>query len=98
CAQASLISQPDFKTQKKEIEEVIEAAGYLLLFYPPFHCEINFIEYFWGVAKQYTCVNCDYDVPSLQRLVPEALVWIPNSLIWKYYSCTQHIIDAYKSG
>ncbi|KAG0633878.1 hypothetical protein HOY80DRAFT_1062201 [Tuber brumale] len=73
CARALLALQPDFKAQKGEIEEAIERAGHLVLFYPAFHCEINFIEYFWEAAKQYTRQNCGYDFPSLQRLVPEAL-------------------------
>ncbi|RPB03246.1 hypothetical protein L873DRAFT_1787065 [Choiromyces venosus 120613-1] len=98
CAPVLHALQPDFKAPKGEIKEVIEVAGYLVLFYLPFHCEINFIEYFWGAAKQYTCANYGYDFPLLQRLVPEALAQIPNTLIWKYYSHTQRIIDAYMSG
>ncbi|RPA95110.1 hypothetical protein L873DRAFT_1698966 [Choiromyces venosus 120613-1] len=51
CACIPLASQPDFKAQKGEIEEAIEAATHLVLFYPPFYCKINFIEYFWGAAS-----------------------------------------------
>ena len=84
CASGLLALQPDFKAQKGELQEAIEKVGHLVLFYPPFHCELNFIEYFWGAAKRYTRENCEYDFPSLKRLVPEAMNQIPNQLIWKY--------------
>ena len=46
--------QPDFVNQKSLIEETIESHGHKVIFYPKFHCELNFIELFWGAAKQYT--------------------------------------------
>ena len=46
CARALLASQPDFQEQKGELQETIEAAGHLVIFYPVYHCELNFIEYF----------------------------------------------------
>ena len=55
---------------------------HMILFYPAFHCELNFSEYFWGAAQRYTRLNCGYDFPSLPRLVPEALAQVPNTLIW----------------
>jgi len=82
CARALLVSQPDFKAQRGELEEAIGAAGHVILFYPAFHCELNFIEYFRGTAKWYTRLNCGYDFPSLLRSVPEALAQVPNTLIW----------------
>ena len=98
CARALLASQPDFKAQKGELQEAIEAAGHLVLFYPPFHCELNFIEYFWGAAKRYTRANCEYSFPSLKRLVPEAMAQIPNELIWKYSNRVKRIMEAHETG
>jgi len=98
CARALLASQPDFKALRGELEKAIEAAGHMILFYPAFHCELNFIEYFWGAAKRYTRLNCGYDFPSLQHLVSEALAQVPNTLIWKYHTKTQRIIAAYECG
>ena len=58
---AALMSlQPDFHAQKSLIAETIEAEGHKRIFYPKFHCELNYIEYFWGAAKHYCRVNCDY--------------------------------------
>ena len=83
-----------FSVQKPQLQEAIEQAGHWVLFYPAFHCEINFIEYYWGVAKQYTRRNCEYDFESLQRLVPEALASVLAQLIWKYHAGTLQIMEA----
>lgn len=83
---AVLACQPDFDGQRSQIEQAILNAGHWhrVIFYPAFHCEINFIEYYWGVAKYYTRENCEYDFESLKRLVPQALTGMPKQLIWKY--------------
>ena len=83
-AHTGLASQRDFRAQRSKIEEAILNAGHEIIFYPAFHCEINFIEYYWGAAKHYTHENCKYDFKSLKRLVPEALVGVTKHLIWKY--------------
>jgi len=87
-AQALLSSQPDFQSQKCQLQETIEAAGHRIIFYPLYHCELNFIEYFWGRAKVYTRAHCGYTFPSLVRTVPLALAQIPDVLVWKYYQST----------
>ena len=53
CAKQILQQQPDFKAQKSLVQEVIEAAGHICVILPKFHCELNFIEYFWGVVKRW---------------------------------------------
>ena len=68
--------QPDFFAQKSELETVIEKAEHKCIFYPKFHCELNFIEMYWGAAKRYTCEHCNYTWNGLQKTVPEALNFI----------------------
>ena len=46
CARAVIASQPDFHAKKSQLQEVITEAGHLILFYPKFHCELNWIEYY----------------------------------------------------
>jgi hypothetical protein len=36
---------------KSQGEEVITACGHLYDFYPKFHCELNYIEQYWGAVK-----------------------------------------------
>ena len=43
--------QPDFLDQKPLLQEFIERCGHLCNFYPKYHCELNFIEQYWGAAK-----------------------------------------------
>lgn len=69
-----------------------------MIFYPVLHCELNFIEYFWGRAKLYTRWHCQYTCPSLVRTVPVALAQISDQLIWKYYQRTLRMMDAYRNN
>ncbi|RPA93141.1 hypothetical protein L873DRAFT_1847383 [Choiromyces venosus 120613-1] len=98
CARALLSSQPDFQAQKCQLQETLEAAGHMVIFYPVYHCELNFIEYFWGRAKVYTRAHCEYSFPALVRIVPIALAQISDVLIWKYYQRTLRMMDAYRNN
>jgi len=63
-----------FLAQKPLVKEVIESRGHKVIFYPKFHCELNFIEIFWDAAKRYAQNNCDYsfNIKALEKIVPEA--------------------------
>ena len=43
------------------------------LFLPKFHCELNWIERYWGATKEYLRKHCTYSVPGLRALLPIAL-------------------------
>jgi hypothetical protein len=51
CCCSILFNQPDFVSQKSQLEEFIERRGHICDFYPKYHCELNFIEQYWGAAK-----------------------------------------------
>lgn len=51
CCQHILYNQLDFVSQKPLLQEHIKSHGHLCNFYPRYHCELNFIEQYWGVAK-----------------------------------------------
>src|SRR6266542_6726992 len=54
CYARQIISlESDFLAQKETIEELITKAGHKCIFYPKFHCKLNFIERYWGVSKKY---------------------------------------------
>ena len=36
--------QPDFREKRGRLQEEVEATGNLVIFYPKFHYELNFIE------------------------------------------------------
>ena len=73
CARSLLRNQPDFKKQKGLLEETIVAAGHKIIFYPKFHCELNFIENFWGEAKRHAHNNWDLSWKGLVETVPKSL-------------------------
>ena len=73
CGRRILESQPDFREQKGMVEEEITQRGHLVMFYPKFHCELNWIEYFWGDGKRRTRQLCDYTFNRLRKTVPEVL-------------------------
>ena len=51
CCRRLLFTQPDFENQKSHLEEYITSRGHICDFYPKYHCELNFIEQYWGAAK-----------------------------------------------
>ena len=48
--------------------------------YPKFHCELDFVEWFWCAAKWYARENCEYSFDGLRQLVPAALVSVTASI------------------
>jgi hypothetical protein len=51
CCRRLLFNQPDFINQKSQLEELITLRGHICDFYPKYHCELNFIEQYWGAVK-----------------------------------------------
>ena len=69
--------EEDFKAQKSQLQEKIEKRGHICIFYPKYHCELNFIEMYWGAVKKYTRDNCDYTWSGLQKIILKALDLVP---------------------
>jgi len=43
------------------------------MFLPKFHCELNWIERYWGATKDYLRKHCTYSLPGLRSALPIAL-------------------------
>jgi len=98
CAKRLLEVEPDFREQCSLVQEVIEAAGHLCIFLPKFHCELNFIEYFWGAIKKYLRDHCDYTFTTLQENLPKALGSVVVETIRKWEHRTWRWLEAYGDG
>jgi hypothetical protein len=98
CNKRILELQPDFQQQKSLVQEVIEAAGHLCIFLPKFHCELNFIEFFWGQVKKYLRDNCDYTFDTLKENMPKALASVRLSTIRRWEHRMHRWMEAYRSG
>ena len=98
CVQKLLSQQPDFLEQKSSVQEVIEAAGHLCIFLPKFHCELNFIEFFWGAVKKYLREHCDYTFDTLKDNIPKALESVQLSTIRKWEHQMIRWMEAYRDG
>jgi hypothetical protein len=98
CARKLLSEQPDFKEQKGWIQETVEKMGHKVLFYPRFHCELNYIEYFWAAVKEYAREHCDYSFKGLKEVVPRALESVEVLTIRKFARRAQRYMDAYRKG
>ena len=98
CARRVLSQQQDFREQKGQLQEEVEAANHLIIFYPKFHCELNFIERFWCAAKWYARENCAYSFEGLRQTVPAALESVTTASINRYYGHCARVIDAYSEG
>ena len=98
CACHILAVQEDFCNQKPLLQEIIEGLGHKVIFYPKFHCELNYIEMYWGAAKRYARQHCNYTWKGLQETVPHALDSVSLSQIRKYANKSAKFMKCYQKG
>ncbi|KZV67560.1 hypothetical protein PENSPDRAFT_611238 [Peniophora sp. CONT] len=99
CCRRLLFNQPDFVAQKPALQEFIEARGHLCDFYPKYHCELNFIEQYWGAAKlRYRALPRSANLEEMQKKVVECLADVPLISIQRYSNRSARFIDAYAKG
>jgi hypothetical protein len=98
CNKRILELQADCVEQKSLVQETIKGAGHLCLFFPKFHCELNFIEYFWAQVKKFLRDNCDYTFNTLKENMPKALESVPLTSICRWEHQMYHWMEAYRSG
>jgi hypothetical protein len=79
CCRRLLFTQPDFVNQKSYLEEYITSRGHICDFYPKYHCELNFIEQYWGAAKLiYRSTSKTTEMKEMERNVRECLDDVPH--------------------
>jgi hypothetical protein len=79
CCRRLLFSQPDFVNQKSHLEELITSRGHICDFYPKYHCELNFIEQYWGAAKlRYRSSPKTNDIDAMEGNIKACLDDVPD--------------------
>jgi hypothetical protein len=62
-----------------DLEELMTLRGHICDFYPKYHCELNFIEQYWGTAKfRYRSTPKTSDINEMERNVIACLEEIPQ--------------------
>jgi transposase len=80
------------------LETVISQAGHEVIFYPKFHCELNYIEYYWAGLKRYTRDNYKYSFPELEPTVLQAMESVSIKTIRRFAMRSKRWMLAYMNG
>ena len=87
-----------FANEKSLLEIEITARGHECIFYPKSHCELSYIEFFWGAVKRYTRGNCNYSFAELEDTVKAGLNSVSLTTIRRFANRSKRWIDAYIDG
>ena len=69
CRASEILSaQGDFRSTRSCLQETVEDADNIFLLYPKFHCELNWIEYYWGNCKHFARRHCSCTLAGRLRL------------------------------
>jgi hypothetical protein len=101
CCRRLLFNQPDFAQQKSALTELVECRGHICDYYPKYHCELNFIEQYWGAAKlRYRNSPPTSSMDEMRANVRAALDFVPLQSIQRCvfsttvaYSCADPHAD-----
>ena len=65
-------------SQKSQLQELVESCGHICNFYPKYHCELNFIKQYWGVAKlHFHMVKRAAMIDQMERNIVQSLDDVP---------------------
>ncbi len=98
CALRIIEAEYDFQNEKSMLETVILEAGHEAIFYPKYHCELNYIEYYWAALKRYTREHCKYSFPELEKTVVEAMNSVDIKTIRRFADRSKRWMMAYIRG
>ena len=97
-AKFDLEKHPDFMNEKIWLQEVIENSGHEMIFYPKFHCELNYIEMVWAYVKKDLRSKCTFSYPDLQSRLPQALNDVPMAYFKRVSRHCFRFMQGYRDG
>ena len=98
CVFRIMEDEEDIANERSLLEIEITARGHECIFCPKFHCELNYIEFFWGAVKRYTRENCNYSFVDLEDTIKAGLNSISLTAIRRFANRSRRWIDAYIDG
>ncbi|CAB1115409.1 unnamed protein product [Ectocarpus sp. CCAP 1310/34] len=63
--------------QLNKVEKFFKEAGYLCVFLPKYHPELNAIERYWGHIKYLLRLHCEYSLPHMLQILPGTMRDVP---------------------
>ena len=63
--------------KKEWLYESVHELGENIIFFPKFHCELNYIENIWAFAKSQVRKDCEFSFELLKKKLPKILDEIP---------------------
>ena len=90
---SSLNSSHQWSVSERPRSSFLLVMGHEVIFYPKFHCELNFIERFWCSAKHYARENCSYSLEGLRETVPRSLHSVAPVTVNNYFNHCNRTID-----
>jgi hypothetical protein len=99
CSTKVLSEEPDFMMQKEWLTEVVELGGCSIIFYPKYHCELNFIEMVWGWLKSYHRRSCTYNYKHLEESLPVSIEEaMPVAFVRRAFRHCMRFMTGYREG
>ena len=85
--------------QEEWLTEVVKGCGHQIIFFPKFHCELNFIEMVWGWMKSYHRRHCTYNYNSLKSGLPSTMLSeMPIAFVRRAARHCYRFMSGYRQG
>ena len=95
CGIYVLSQEPDFIEQK----EWLIVSKFNIIFFPEYHCELNFIEMIWGWVKGHHRRTCTYNYEDLKKRLPETFIDVISlAVIRRAARYCFRFMDGYSTG
>ena len=99
CASYVLAHEPDFLAQEEWLTQVVHDAGFEIIFYPKYHCELNYIEMIWGWVKSYHRRTCTYNYKDLKDRLPKTFDdLLPLPFVRKVFQHCLRFMSGYRQN
>ena len=91
-----LSAQPDFKEQESLLTEIAHKKNHLVIYFPKYHCEFNWIERYSGAVKRYCREHCTYSMETLPDTMEAGFNSITAVNMRRFARKAYRYMDAYR--